>query len=385
MVEEKKTTHVNEFLCENGKLIKYIGNSTDVIIPDGISEIGFYVFSDNNRIESVTIPDTIKVIPTAAFCNCTRLKKVQLGRNVEKILPYAFGGCESLEEIRIPGSVKVLDRVVFKGCISLKRVQLEEGLRTITVGAFCKCCSLEEIVLPSSVRKINEFAFSKCTSLRRVEINSPYAKIAPNTFYLCPEDLQISWKNKAVYPEAAEQGMFVDWTGALHSYFGTKKIVIIPDYVKTIRSLAFLKIRTPFSVILSDSVKTIEWAAFASATGLESISLGKVEHIGRSAFAGTGLKEINIPDSLMAMGDDALHFCCSLKKVIFEGKNVNFQGRIASMCKNLEEVVLPSEQDTIPDYAFYDCKSLRTVSMPANTRLGKDVFKYCNLVEIVNQ
>ena len=128
MVEEKKTTHVNEFLCENGKLIKYIGNSTDVIIPDGISEIGFYVFSDNNRIESVTIPDTIKVIPTAAFCNCTRLKKVQLGRNVEKILPYAFGGCESLEEIRIPGSVKVLDRVVFKGCISLKRVQLEEGL-----------------------------------------------------------------------------------------------------------------------------------------------------------------------------------------------------------------------------------------------------------------
>ena len=56
-----------EFIVENGQIVKYMGPGGDVVIPDGITRIGPRVFKNFGILESVTIPDSVKIIGEEAF------------------------------------------------------------------------------------------------------------------------------------------------------------------------------------------------------------------------------------------------------------------------------------------------------------------------------
>ena len=83
---------------ENGVLVEYHGNAANVVIPDGVKEIGW-----------------------GAFCGCTSLKSITIPNSVTSIGDGAFCGCTSLTSITIPNSVTRIGTGVFKDCISLKK------------------------------------------------------------------------------------------------------------------------------------------------------------------------------------------------------------------------------------------------------------------------
>ena len=60
-------SNANDFVIENGVLKEYKGSSGDVVIPEGVTSIGDYVFFLCDSLESVTIPDGVTNIGKAVF------------------------------------------------------------------------------------------------------------------------------------------------------------------------------------------------------------------------------------------------------------------------------------------------------------------------------
>lgn len=111
------------FDIENGTLMEYFGNDVDVVIPDEVTDIFFYVFS------------------------CTRINSVVIPGSVEEIAPYTFSQSE------------------------LTTATLKEGVQQISCGAFEKCKRLEKVFLPKSLVCIERSAFLECGSLKEIHFN----------------------------------------------------------------------------------------------------------------------------------------------------------------------------------------------------------------------
>ena len=59
-------------------LVSYIGNSSNITIPNSVTTIGQYAFYDCTGLTSVTIPKSVNSIGAKAFNNCTSLGRIDL-------------------------------------------------------------------------------------------------------------------------------------------------------------------------------------------------------------------------------------------------------------------------------------------------------------------
>ena len=89
-------------------LYKYIGQSKDVVIPEGIKYLFSGVFSKGD-IESIVLPDSLTVISDSVFYECQNLRKVVFGKNTVKIGYHAFYRCKSLASITFLEGLKEID------------------------------------------------------------------------------------------------------------------------------------------------------------------------------------------------------------------------------------------------------------------------------------
>ncbi len=87
------------FQIESGVLKKFVGEETEVAVPEGVREIG-----------------------EDAFSNCTALRRVVLPSTVTAVRGWAFWGCSGLESITLPATVSEIGWSAFLGCTHLKTV-----------------------------------------------------------------------------------------------------------------------------------------------------------------------------------------------------------------------------------------------------------------------
>lgn len=109
----------NGFLIVDGVLKKYSGTANNVVIPNGVTSIGFGAFSSCYTVESVTIPNSVTSIDMQAFYNCSYLKSITIPNGVKSIGTYAFYKCSNLKSIVIPESVTNIGSSVFGQCKNL--------------------------------------------------------------------------------------------------------------------------------------------------------------------------------------------------------------------------------------------------------------------------
>ena len=110
-----------DFLIDGSTLVRYVGQSEYVRIPDGIINIGAESFN-NARVVSVEIPDSVTEIREGAFSGCERLERIRLSTRLLVIRKNAFQGCVSLSDIALPASLQEIDKAAFSACPELPAV-----------------------------------------------------------------------------------------------------------------------------------------------------------------------------------------------------------------------------------------------------------------------
>ena len=110
-----------DFLIDGSTLVRYVGQSEYVRIPDGIINIGAESFH-NARVVSVEIPDSVTEIREGAFSGCERLERIRLSTRLLVIRKNAFQGCVSLSDIALPASLQEIDKAAFSACSELPAV-----------------------------------------------------------------------------------------------------------------------------------------------------------------------------------------------------------------------------------------------------------------------
>lgn len=176
---------MEEFAIKNNVLTKYTGTAEEVVIPNGVEEIGGWAFFYCRFLKEVAIPASVKKIGDAAFAGCELLERICLPEGLEAINEHAFSSCNSLKTITIPASVKEIGDGAFKYCEALEQVVLSEGLKEISKEVFYECKSLMTITIPASVKEIGDDAFHGCKSLEQVDLAEGLEKIGEWAFWGC--------------------------------------------------------------------------------------------------------------------------------------------------------------------------------------------------------
>ena len=173
------------------EIVYYTGAESQVVIPDTlggktVTAIGELTFApwkseENNGFTEITIPASIKTIGNNAFRGCPDLKNVifakEDGKNfLEHIGESAFENCCKLESITIPLSVKDVGSRAFYQCKELKKVVIEEGVEELGDYIFYDCSKLAEVVIPESVNRIGAEAFTNCNEVTIYAVENTHAE-----------------------------------------------------------------------------------------------------------------------------------------------------------------------------------------------------------------
>lgn len=313
------------------RFVSYNYMPSKIVLEEGLTEIPDSTFSRSDIVE-VVLPSTITKIGDGAFYNCTNLKRINLGDNLNFVGESAFKGCVSLEELYLGHSFQTSYLSSFSGLSGLKKVILNcnnvpgnetmqyswylldtktaNGLEfvigkdvevatyfnlfehhgsvnefntvsTVTFEDGCKVRELDgtfrgfynltSVVLPESVKKVGKSTFEQCQSLESIDLSGVTELDTENLFANC----------------------------------SSLKSVILPDNLTEIGPYMFSNCKSLVSLTIPQSVTVIGEKAF-SQCAIETIVLPQnLTEIGTKAFYISSLKEIFIPKSVTYIGEAA--------------------------------------------------------------------------------
>ena len=359
---------------ENGKPIavpaERWADLTEVVIEDGVTEIGKDVFQGCVGLTNVTIPDSVKKIGTWSFYMCKGLKNVDIPANME-IGDSSFRQ-SGLEQVTVSGGS--VGNYAFHRSEDLKKITV--NCETIGEEAFSGCDSLTDITLGSSVKILGDKVFYTCKNLENVEIPSTVTDIGEKTFYSCPKLKEAvikagTVKKDTLYNCQALTTLIISDNATLDASF-TAANAYAKETLETVKigkgeigNSAFSNCTNLTTVELGDGVTSIGKNAFLKCTQLPSITIGNgVISIGSGAFNGcTALTNANIGSG--AIGATAFQDCTRLTDVTL-GDGVTLIGTNAFLrCTALTSISIGSNVGTIESFAFSGCTALEEVTIPA--------------------
>jgi len=128
-------------------------------------------FNGCSGIESIYLPEKIKILGEAAFKDCENLQTVaiSLSSNLEHIFPDAFRNCRKLKYINLPDTVIDIASGAFSNS-GLESITLPSNPQytTIQSGMFATCAALSCVVIPTNVTRIEPSVFANCSMLNEV-------------------------------------------------------------------------------------------------------------------------------------------------------------------------------------------------------------------------
>lgn len=173
-------SNVNDFVIKNGVLTKYKCKATEVVIPEGVSEIGDTAFKNAKNIISVVVPEGVTKIGSKAFNGCCNLESIQFPSTLTEGFDWyynIFGGCTSLKEVVVSennpkfashGGVLYQKFNGIKTWLhfvpeAIEHVEIPEEVSYISGGAFANCRNLKELALPQGLLSIGDGCFAGCS------------------------------------------------------------------------------------------------------------------------------------------------------------------------------------------------------------------------------
>ena len=355
---------------------------TEVVIKDGVTEIGNQTFQGCTGLTNVTIPDSVQKIGAWAFYLCGGLKNVDIPANVE--IGNSSFRQSGLEQVTVSGGS--VGQYAFHRNVSLKKIDI--NCETIGEEAFSGCDYLTDITLGENVKTLGDKAFYTCDALERVEIPSTVTDIGEKTFYSCPALKEAiiragTVKAGTFYNCRALTTLIISDNATLDGSF-TARNAYAQGTLETVKIgkgeigiSAFNSCPNLTTVELGNGVTSVGDNAFSKCTALKSINIGDgVTSIGKNAFNGcTALTNANIGSG--AIGESAFNGCTSLANVTL-GNGVTSIGKNAFLrCTALTSISIGSGVTSIGSGAFNGCTALRNANIGSGA-IGANAFQDCS-------
>ena len=296
----------------NGELV------TELVIPNGVTEIKNYAFWNCSGLTSVTIGNSVTSIGWDAFYGCSGLTSVTIGNSVTSIGGSAFSRCSGLTSITIPNSVTSIGDYAFEDC---------SGLTSITI--------------PNSVTSIGDYAFYGCENLKKVinfseliftKGSTDYGYVA----YYADEVINCYNEGDFIFEK-------LDGVNTLVKYTGNETELVLPINCKG------------ENYVVGDGV-------FKNNTSLISVTIPNgATGIGESAFQGcSNVETLYISSAIESIGDYAFDGCNNLleikmgsKKAISASENIFSSDAYNNACLYVPEGRKFAYEKTSPWSNFY--------------------------------
>ena len=160
-------------------IVKYLGSSSTVSVPNFLNEkivknIHSYCFSSKDKIQSITIPNSVISIGSGAFSGCNGLTKVNISdlaawfnisfsSSASNPLYYAqhlYLNNTELTEITIPNSITKINNYALYGASSITSITIPSSVTSIGSYAFSNCSAMQRIFIPRNVTVIENYSFN---------------------------------------------------------------------------------------------------------------------------------------------------------------------------------------------------------------------------------
>lgn len=368
----------------------------EVVIEEGVTEIGVDAFSVCTSLETVTLPESLQKIGEKAFSYCTSLKTIKIPDSVNVIGPKAFFFCKSLTSIDIPEGITEIGYATFGYAENLATVNIPTSVTRIGDFAF-QNCGFTSMNVPATVKELGESAFSTCRSLENVTV--PAETVSKKAFYFCDalKSVTLTDDVKTIGEEAFRECRSLEsieipssvtelGTCAFKNCFALKTAVIKGGTVKgsLVTEATFYNCNALETLVISDNATLdASFKAAYSKSTLKTVEIGKGE-IGDSAFNGcTSLTNVTLGDGVTKIGTNAFIRCTQISSITI-GSRVSSIGKNAfNGCTALTNANIGS--GAIGANAFQDCSRLANVTLGDGvTSIGANAFLRCEALTSMN-
>ncbi len=375
---------------ENGKPVK-VGGKVAVTDDKGVAK-AYYA---NGKHTATASKDNSEYSVSFTVMNAEKELKVKLN------VAGTGGGTDP-----DPNPGGDTDPTPTPGILDKLTYEIENGKVTITD---CDTSLSGDIVLPSKIEgkpvtSIDSNAFEYCSSLTSITIPNSVTSIGFRAFDNCDKLNQINVdKANTVYSSVNGVLFNKDKTELIRYPAGkTDTSYSIPDSVTNIGDRAFEDCSSLTSITIPDSVTSIGWYTFSDCSSLTSVTIpDSVTSIGYGAFYGcSSLTSITIPNSVTSIDSNAFEYCSSLTSITIPNSVTSIGFRAFDNCDKLNQInvdkantvyssvngvlfnkdktelirypagktdtsySIPDSVTNIGDWAFEDCSSLTSVTIP---------------------
>ena len=249
---------------------QFLATVKELIVDEGIEEIGVNAFANMPALEKVTFKGDAK-LAEEAFASCPKLEEVTFEANAD-VGPRAFSGCSALTKITFNGDVS-FEPEALNCTISLTDIVFSEtgkvsGYSNLKETSFIKNYPVdfimqgstlvyykgndEEVTIPLNVTAIGPGAFEGNPNLKTVNISKNVSSLGDKAFYNCEN---LTTVNYAVFGAIESIGTDV-FTGTAYfnnfdgdfftigtvliKYLGEDAVVTIPNTITTVADDCFL-------------------------------------------------------------------------------------------------------------------------------------------------
>ena len=440
--------------------VKYIGNRAfrycyelkSVYFESHFIELGEYVFSDCIKLKNITLPLELKKIPNGTFYNCPEICNNIFPNSVTIIGEYACSNC-GFKELTMPKELITIGEYAFENCRQLHSLTLNDKIEIIGSFAFSSCDKIEELCFPKSLKEIGCYSFKLHN---KVKISNRLMSIDDNGLGGDWHELIIYIPTQYVWDMVCYNEIknyqhivpsFKKWTLEerlsgldLGTFSFTKYNGFNPyerDYNKpglySGDMECFISLYENYSpkitkkIVLDKRVKYVCNSAFVkSDCGVAFYAdLGEVFlpdtiiAIGNNAFEFCGIKKFKLPELLEYIGDFSFKNTRIDNKIIIP-KKVSHIGMNPFACDFIESyhlkiechspffkivdnilytndmkrliycfnfndyIIIPDKVETIDDYAFSYLPT-RNITIPSSVKwIGNHAFAWCNKLEKIN-
>ncbi len=338
------------------KAFLYCSDMLSVEIGSGVTSIGDAAFYVCSKLSSVTLPAGVKTIGDEAFWGCHKLISIIIPDNVKSIGDSAFETCINLTSITLPVGIKSIGNDAFVSCPKLTAVYYS--------GTLTEWCWIEfgsshsnpvasahnlylngeplpsDLVIPNVLTTLKSYTFSGCTGLVSVTVPDSVTSVGEGAFYGCSslERITIPFVGSERDKTASDLQQYpFSYIFGRNPYDGGTHVVQ-DFYSLSLESYASYNGYVPSSLrsVTVTGGNVILFGAFSDCSMLTSIILpDSVTSIEGSAFNGcSGLTSIVIPNYVESIGENAFMGCTVLTSVTFQNTSGWYVTPTIELCRS---------------------------------------------------